>query len=152
MKKPSTPSKASAVSRGNDLGFLHPKQPATFFNDYPSPCGGGMPPCGSDGSLPSRPQWTALFDIVLSVFSSVCAFFRLLLLHNGTKGSYANAKTALPDTSSRQQRLRDGQDSAPDLATSCLRSYAQYKILKQECDLAHAHARPTMPSISLVYI
>ena len=46
-----------------------------------------------------------------------------------TKGSYANTKTALPDTSSRQQRLRDGQDSAPDLATSCLRSYAQYKIL-----------------------
>ena len=63
VKKPSTPSKASAVSRGNDLGFLHPKQPATFFNDYPSPCGGGMPPCGSDGSLPSRPQWTALFDL-----------------------------------------------------------------------------------------
>ena len=45
----------------------------------------------------------------------------------------------LPDTSSRQQRLRDGQDSAPDLATSCLRSYAQYKILlKNECDLAAA--------------
>ena len=79
MKKPSTPSKASAVSRGNDLGFLHPKQPATFFNDYPSPCGGGMPPCGSDGSLPSRPQWTALFDlfdIVLSVFE--CIFFSSL--------------------------------------------------------------------------
>ena len=77
MKKPSTPSKASAVSRGNDLGFLHPKQPATFFNDYPSPCGGGMPPCGSDGSLPSRPQWTALFDlfdIVLSVFECMCIF------------------------------------------------------------------------------
>ena len=42
---------------------------------------------------------------------------------------YANAKTSLPDTSSRQQRLRDGRDSAPDLATSYLRSYAQYKIL-----------------------
>ena len=53
---------------------VHPKQPATFFNDYPSPCGGGMPPCGSDGSLPSRPQWTALFDIVLSVFECMCIF------------------------------------------------------------------------------
>ena len=37
----------------------------------------GMPPCGSDGSLPSRPQWTALFDlfdIVLSVFECMCIF------------------------------------------------------------------------------
>ena len=37
-----------------------------------------MPPCGSDGSLPSRPQWTALFDlfdIVLSVFECMCIFF-----------------------------------------------------------------------------
>ena len=42
---------------------------------------------------------------------------------------HANAKRSLPDTSSRQQRLRDGQDSAPDVATPCLRSYAQYKIL-----------------------
>ena len=36
-----------------------------------------MPPCGSDGSLPSRPQWTALFDlfdIVLSVFECMCIF------------------------------------------------------------------------------
>ena len=53
------------------------KKTATFFNDYPSPCVGGMPPCGSDGSLPSWPQWMALFDlfdIVLSVFVCMCIF------------------------------------------------------------------------------
>ena len=43
-----------------------------------------MPPCGSDGSLPSRPQWTALFDlfdIVLSVFECMCIFSLFLLVH-----------------------------------------------------------------------
>ena len=72
--------------------------------------------------------------------------------------------TALPDPypSSRQERLRDGYDSTPDPASSCLRCSAQKQTatwllnrvlhsLLAGCSVCHfAHARPTMPSISLV--
>ena len=60
------------------------------------------------------------------------------------------------------ERLRDGYDSTPDPAYSCLRCSAQrqtatwllYRVLYSllaGCSVCHfAHARPTMPSISLV--
>ena len=76
MKKPSTPSKASAVSRGDDSSTRNNPPPFSTTIHLPVELG-GMPPCGSDGSLPSRPQWTALFDlfdIVLSVFECMCIF------------------------------------------------------------------------------
>ena len=62
------------------------------------------------------------------------------------------------------ERLRDGYDSTPDPAYSCLRCSAQrqtatwllYRVLYSllaGCSVCHfAHACPTMPSISLVYI
>ena len=66
------------------------------------------------------------------------------------------ANTALPDPypSSRQERLRDGYDSTPDPAYSCLRCSAQrqtatwllYRVLYSllaGCSVCHfAHARP----------
>ena len=74
-----------------------------------------------------------------------------------------NAPGSLSQLSPREaERLRDGYDSTPDPAYSCLRCSAQrqtatwllYRVLYSllaGCSVCHfAHARPTMPSISLV--
>ena len=74
-----------------------------------------------------------------------------------------SAPGSLSQLSPREaERLRDGYDRTPDPAYSCLRCSAQrktatwllYRVLYSllaGCSVCHfAHARPTMPSISLV--
>ena len=76
-----------------------------------------------------------------------------------------SAPGSLSQLSPREaERLRDGYDSTPDPAYSCLRCSAQrqtatwllYRVLYSllaGCSVCHfAHARPTMPSISLVIL
>ena len=76
-----------------------------------------------------------------------------------------SAPGSLSQLSPREaETLRDGYDSTPDPAYSCLRCSAQrqtatwllYRVLYSllaSCSVCHfAHARPTMPSISLVVI
>ena len=68
--------------QGQRLGIPPPETTRHLFQRLSiSLWGGGMPPCGSDGSLPSPPQWTALFDlfdIVLSVFECMYIFWLFL--------------------------------------------------------------------------
>ena len=76
-----------------------------------------------------------------------------------------SAPGSLSQLSPREaERLRDGYDSTPDPAYSCLRCSAQrqtatwllYRVLYSllaGCSVCYfAHARPTMPSISLVCV
>ena len=48
-----------------------PAPPASFSDDSPSPCGGGMRAFGSTVILPSPPLWTVSFSFVLFFFCFV---------------------------------------------------------------------------------
>ena len=121
-----------------------------------------------------RPLYCACANVVpfleiswfWSCFGAVCFWSRKCPKHTRKRPSEETAgnRTATSVLEKRQERLRDGYDSTPDPAYSCLRCSAQrqtatwllYRVLYSllaGCSVYHfAHARPTMPSISLIII